>query len=786
MAKKWSSSDVNRLLGPTLSCHLAYSKDASVRVGAASGGVTTQILLQLLETGKIDGALVWTAGSRDGRPYSVPIIATSREELLAARTSVYIATYFARDAMPLLKEFQGKVAVVTLPCDASFLRKRMQRNSDLESKIVGIFALFCGHNSLPELTEVVCSRHGVDWKNVERFSYRTGSWRGTLKIHTDQGEEIATSTRQFTHFQNLHFFSEKKCQACFDHFGYDADISLGDSWALGEKNKEIKPTVCVVRNEVGKALFDIARPELAIEDIAADHVLSGNSRGLLYHYNVTARSKVAAGMNRSINDRLHLPTTLLERLIARIGVANALWSWRNSGAQQTLAKVPFFLIKLYIYFFKGLQELNTYFLREYPNNRQVSLIGATLTGNQGAATMLETSIGEIRARYPEAHFVIHSYFPESDKKIFQAQDIRIVDATPKVLVMSAIPAFIEGITRHIGLRLPNVFLPESLREIRNSAVMIDVSGISLADGREKFLPFNLLCNWPSTLVGTPVVKLSQAMGPANKLATRMVAKFLLKRISMSFARGEITKELISPVAPADRLSMAADIGFLYRSEYALVPQWSNALDKITHEIQASADQTIALSASSVVAGLARKKGFDYTQVVVDTASALAERGFRVVIFPNACREGTDSSRNNDIPIIRSIKQQLGTNSSVHCIDYVVNTAAIKKLLSVCDALLASRFHAMVAGLELGLPTLVLGWSHKYQEVMAMFNCDAYFIRWDEMEVDVILKGVERLVDNASDIRTDLSAQVNQVKQLSAQQFDWLAEFLVPETLNAED
>ena len=517
MEKKWSTADVNRFLGATEACYLTHSTDPHVRNGAASGGTTTQILLELLRQGAIDGALVWTLGTREGRPYTIPIIATSAEELLEARTSVYVATYFARDAMPLLQDFDGRVAVVTLPCDASFLRRRMQRNKELADKVFAILALFCGHNSLPELTEIVCKRHGFEWQDLTKFTYRTGAWRGTLTMQPKQGEAVTTSTRQFTHLQNLHYFSEKKCLACFDHFGFDADLSLGDSWALGERNRDIKPTVCVVRTPAGEKAFQLARSALHAEPVTPEHVLSGNSRGLLYHYNVSARAKVGEKLGRSINDRVHLPTTLLDRLIARMGVGNALWTWREPQARERLERLPFAAIKSYIYFFKGLQELNSYSWRQFPNNRQFSLIGATITGNQGAAAMLETSIAEISKRIPDAHFVVHSYFPEADKQACAANNVKVVDASPKALVLTAFPAVIDGIIRHLGFRLPNFLVTENLRELRNSAVLLDISGISLADGREKFLPFNLLCVWPAMLEGTPVVKLSQAMGPVKKI-----------------------------------------------------------------------------------------------------------------------------------------------------------------------------------------------------------------------------------------------------------------------------
>lgn len=766
---------------------MTYSLDQDLRSGAASGGTTTQILLELLRSRTVDGVVVWTMGTREGRPYAEPIIAQSQDAILSSRTSRYVPAYFARDAMPLIQEFTGKLAVVALPCDATYLRRRMSKSTELAEKVSCILGLFCGHNSMPDLTEITCARHGFEWKDLSDFSYRTGSWRGTLTMTPKEGAPVEVSTREFTHLQNLHYFSEKKCMSCFDHFAFDADIALGDSWSLKEKTNEIKPTVCVIRTPAGQEAFDVARAALDCTTLGAEHVLSGNSRGMLYHYNVSARAQSARGLNHAINDRLHVPVSFLDKLIARIGVSNVLWTTREPAAKEALINTPFWKIKARIYGFKALQELNSYGYRRYPDNRQVSIIGATLTGNQGAAAMLETTIGEVSKRFPEAEFVIHSYFPAADKAVCASPNVRVVDATPKALLLSSVPSILDSVFRRIGLRMPNTLMPESLKEIRNSSVLLDISGISLADKREKFLPFNLLCNWPAMLVGTPVVKLAQAMGPTKSIATRMTARFLFRRMHKVFARGETTLELIAGTTVPEKTEIAADIAFLYREDFVLVPDWSGKLDALITELSECEEKVVAISVSSVVAGLLEKEGQNYIDAIAVMVERLIEDGYRVVVFPNACREGTSSTRNNDIPIIDELRVKLGSEKDrVHLVTHVVNTAAIRRLLAKTDALISSRFHAMVAALSLGTPTLVLGWSHKYQEVMEMFGGESRFIGTDNMTLDKISNSVAELLENRDKISVTYGKYKDEVERLSASQFEWLDGFLQPKSNASEE
>ena len=287
------------------------------------------------------------------------------------------------------------------------------------------------------------------------------------------------------------------------------------------------------------------------------------------------------------------------------------------------------------------------------------------------------------------------------------------------------------------------------------------------------------------LTGTPVVKLSQAMGPAKNLVTRLFARFLLKRSTRTFARGDYTEKGISTLIPQDRLGKAADIAFLYEDSYALLPQWSDRASDVVRAIKADNKPAIALSVSSVVSGLLHKQGKDYCAIVSAAVEQMLAQGYRVVVFPNAGRENTDATHNNDLPLVTALRKTIGEKPAIHYIEEPINTAGIRSLLRACDALVASRFHAMVAGLSLGIPTLVLGWSHKYQEIMSMFGTEEHYSDWSGLTPDNIVKATQSLLDDRESISQSLRANLDEVQQSSASQFDWLEEFLNPEILETD-
>ena len=71
--------------------YIGNATDEAVRRAGGSGGILSSILIWLLESGRIDGAVV--VGMSDDEPWlTKPFIATTKEEILKAAQSKYIIT----------------------------------------------------------------------------------------------------------------------------------------------------------------------------------------------------------------------------------------------------------------------------------------------------------------------------------------------------------------------------------------------------------------------------------------------------------------------------------------------------------------------------------------------------------------------------------------------------------------------------------------------------------------------------------------------------------------------
>lgn len=356
--KSFTPDQLRRYVGDYEQCYFTCAADEAVRANAASGGSVSALLIYLLESGQIDGALVCQTVLRDGKPRPEFAIARTREEIMAAQGSKYAAVYFANNALPLIQEFDGRLAVVALPCDATILQRTRAKNAALDAKIALVITLFCGHNSEPVLTDAMVDRLGRGRGPLTAYRWRTGHWRGSLEATFADGTQVVRPFETFSDYRNLYFFAQPKCHHCFDHFGYDCDISAGDIWSPRMKANPIKHTALIVRTPAGSALVAAALRDGALigGQEPVDEIANGQARTAPFHYNVTSRARVGRLFGVRIKDRTDARVRLVDYAIAFIALLNERVSRTRIG-RAIILRAPHPVIRLYLYLLKGLESL---------------------------------------------------------------------------------------------------------------------------------------------------------------------------------------------------------------------------------------------------------------------------------------------------------------------------------------------------------------------------------------------------------------------------------------------
>jgi polysaccharide pyruvyl transferase WcaK-like protein len=418
-----------------------------------------------------------------------------------------------------------------------------------------------------------------------------------------------------------------------------------------------------------------------------------------------------------------------------------------------------------------------------------SIIAATAYGNRGAEAMLETVVGRLRSEVPAAIFHVFTYYPAEDRRLISDPRIALHSSTPAALVFRLFPASILfALLRAVfGSRVLR-FAPADVRALADSRALVDLAGVSFIDGRERFLPFNTLTLLPAWLLRTPVVKMPQAMGPFRNPLNRLLAGFVLPKCRVLWARGAQTKSHLETAPFRIVAGQADDIAFNHRSAYSLTDEGAAEVTKVLEDVdqrRGDACGVIGICPSSVVAVQSAKSGGRYEPVLVELIRALAQRGFLVVLFPNATRAiDAEAQRNNDLPLLRRLRDAVGglpAEQRLIVLDSDVNATGIKRTIAAMDAVLVSRFHAMVGALSLGIPASVLGWSHKYVEVMERFGLGANVIDYKAIDCGDLLQRVCDVFGRRAEIRGAIEARLPEV-QASA---DRPVAALLSDTLGAD-
>lgn len=400
---------------------------------------------------------------------------------------------------------------------------------------------------------------------------------------------------------------------------------------------------------------------------------------------------------------------------------------------------------------------------------RIAIIGSALSGNKGASAMLESSIATLSERIPGVRFTLFSMYPTEDRAQNEYESLDIIDARPRQL----------GVTINTLALLYRVlpFLRPLLRSrsraiaaLADSQVLLDQGGITFTDGREKFLLYNVASILPAMMLRVPVFKCAQAVGPFRNPVNRWAARRFLPRVHTLVTRGRITHEYAEQLGLTN-LFAGADYAFSLELDGTEQASAAAHFDLGFFETDAV---VVGVSPSVVLQKKVEARGADYVAEVAAFIDAMTASGRRVVLFPHSVRTGTDKTHNNDLPLCTRIFERLERRDGVLFIDRELSSQTLRYLIGRCDYFVASRFHAMVSSLAMSVPTLVIGWSHKYQEVLEMFQLDEWAFGHDKLEPAFLLERFDALVQAESTVREKLRSNLPTVKATSVAQADLIA------------
>ncbi|WP_295098273.1 Coenzyme F420 hydrogenase/dehydrogenase, beta subunit C-terminal domain [uncultured Fibrobacter sp.] len=233
----------HNLIGFYSKAYSGYALDYETRFHGASGGLLTAFIAFLLDKKFISAAVV--AENDLSQPFlNKTILIHNSGDLYKARSSKYCPVTF-EGIVKQIKQEQGQVVVVGLPCVMQGFRKFEENDAKLRGKILGYLGLYCSCGRTFNLTEYVFRQKGIDKEKLNYFQYRDEGCLGSLVAKTDK--EFREEFQLYYHPLRS-FFIPNRCQFCIDHFSELADLSFGDIHYGKYKDDKVGINSLVVRN----------------------------------------------------------------------------------------------------------------------------------------------------------------------------------------------------------------------------------------------------------------------------------------------------------------------------------------------------------------------------------------------------------------------------------------------------------------------------------------------------------------------------------------------------------
>ncbi len=226
---------------PVLASYTGRTLLEEVAKVAQDGGVVTTLLIQALNEGIIEAAVVCQLSEKEPLKPK-PLIALTEQDLIASAGSKYASCPSLSSLRGLADKYQS-IAVVGVPCQVraiQFMRKRTPRYAKPIKLVIGLFCtesypytMFC---------DMLKKKMGVNPSSIIRSEIKHGKF--SVKLRNGDVRSIR--------IKETKEYARKSCLFCGDFAAESADISVG---SIG--SEEGWSTI-IIRSQEAKDLVDRA------------------------------------------------------------------------------------------------------------------------------------------------------------------------------------------------------------------------------------------------------------------------------------------------------------------------------------------------------------------------------------------------------------------------------------------------------------------------------------------------------------------------------------------------
>jgi coenzyme F420 hydrogenase subunit beta len=271
----------HELIGQYATISRAHSNNATRRENAPSGGMATEIVQYLMDSGKVDAAVL-TRMQQDQPLKAEGFIAQETDEINQSQKSKYCPN----PLNAILKKYVGepcteKLVFVGLPHHVHGLRLLQRIHPHLANTFPYVVSLFTAHVPSQRATEYILFKNDIAPESVKSIEYRGGGNPGRMKIATKDGSVVRVPHHHKIYYGHAFplFFYPTREWLYFDKLSEWSDFSCGDNWMGGLAEQKGMSTVIARSAAASEIIGDMVESQkisarmMSAEDLVHDQTL---------------------------------------------------------------------------------------------------------------------------------------------------------------------------------------------------------------------------------------------------------------------------------------------------------------------------------------------------------------------------------------------------------------------------------------------------------------------------------------------------------------------------------
>ena len=150
-------------------------------------------------------------------------------------------------------------------------------------------------------------------------------------------------------------------------------------------------------------------------------------------------------------------------------------------------------------------------------------------------------------------------------------------------------------------------------------------------------------------------------------------------------------------------------------------------------------------------------------------------GLPVVLVPHAWPSGGKGME--DLELSEEIQKHLSLKENAYVVKDDLDARMLKGIISRSEIYIACRFHAMIASISTKVPTGVIGWGHKYGEIMKLIDCENYVCDFSKADFKMASEFFIRLYEKREEVKKGIASTLPDLKASAQENFNLIEKLL---------